>query len=110
MKIIIGLVLAAAFIGVYLYWVRPYLKTLPSLAEAWKQEDTAIEALKSWLDGRRTILIGIWGEIVAFLPDALNAAGALDLKTLLMLPDAWAAYVTALIPLLMLIFRAKANG
>lgn len=109
MPIFLNLAAIATFVAVYIIWVRPYLKSLPQFAEAWRNEDTALAAIKTWLDGRRTILIGIWGEFVAMGPDALQALSGLDLKTLLHLPDAWAAYVTALIPVLMLIFRAKAK-
>lgn len=109
MHAILTIAAVAAFVAVYIIWVRPYLKTLPALSKAWQEEETTLAAVKVWLAGRKTILIGIWGEIVAFLPDLLQSASGLDLKTLLMLPDAWAAYVTAMIPVLMLIFRARAN-
>lgn len=109
MRLVLTLAAIAAFIAVYIIWIRPYLKTLPSWSEAWQREATTWAAFKVWLDGRRTILIGIWGELVAFLPDMLQSASGFDLKTLLFLPDMWAAWVTAFIPVLMLIFRAKAK-
>lgn len=109
MRIFLNLGAVAIFVAVYIIWVRPYLKSLPQFAEAWRTEDTTWAAIKAWLDGRRTVLIGIWGEVVAMGPDLLQQVSGLDLKTLLNLPDAWAAYVTALIPVLMLIFRAKAR-
>lgn len=94
---------------VYIRWVRPYLKTLPGFRDAYARERSLWEALKVWVIGRREVVIGIWGQIVAFAPDALQqlSAGGIDLKALLGLPDLWAAWVIAMIPLLMLIFRAK---
>lgn len=109
MKFALAVAAAAAFLAAYILWVRPYLRSLPQLSQAWAQEDTTWAAVKTWLDGRKTILVGIWGEVIAFLPDALQSASGFDLKTLLMLPDSWAAYVTALIPVIMVILRAQAS-
>lgn len=103
------LALIVALVASYFAWVRPYLKSLPGLSEAFETEASTWAAFKSWLDGRKTVLIGIWGEIIALGPDALQQISGLDLKALLGLPDLWAAWVTAILPLLMLIFRAKAK-
>src|SRR5579885_1317588 len=109
MRLDLTLAALAAFCAVYLIWVRPYLKTLPSLAAAWQKEDTAWAALKAWLAGRKTVLAGIWGELVAFVPDTLQILSGVDLKTALGLPDNWALIVGGLIvPFLMLVFRTKA--
>lgn len=94
---------------VYVYWVRPRLQELPALRDAYKRQATCWMALKVWLDGRKTILIGIWGQIIAFGPDALQQISGFDLKMLLGLPDLWAAWVAAVIPILMLIMRAQSS-
>lgn len=109
MKIVLILAALAAVVAVYVLWVRPYLRSLPQLMDVWVQEDSLWAALKVWIDGRKTILIGVWGEVIAFLPDALQAASGFDLKTLLSLPESWAAWVTAAIPVLMAIARAQAS-
>jgi hypothetical protein len=110
MKLVIALAAAAAFFTVYLFWVRPYLKSLPSLAAAWRAEETAWDAIKAWLDGRKTILAGVWGEIIGFAPDLLQIVSGVDLKTALSLPDNWALLISGMVvPTLMLIFRAKAR-
>jgi hypothetical protein len=103
-----SIIVMAALAAVYIVWVRPRLKALPAFADLYAKEDTLWDAILAWLRGRRTYLIGIWGEIIALAPDLLQTLAGLDLKTLLLLPDAWAAYVTAAVPVLMLIFRAKA--
>jgi hypothetical protein len=111
MKLALTLAAVAAFFAVYFIWVRPYLRTLPALTDAWKQEETLLAALKLWLEGRKTILSGIWGEIVAFLPDVLQILAGVDLKTALGLPDNWALIVGGIVvPFLMLIFRTKAKA
>lgn len=110
MKLALVLAAVGAFAFAYLYWVRPYLKTLPSLAEAWAREQTAWQAIVAWLDGRKTILTGIWGEIIAMFPDALQVISGVDLKTAFSLPDSWALIIGGIIvPILMLVFRAKAS-
>jgi len=110
MKVALTLIAMAAFVAAYLYWVRPYLKTLPTFSEAFAKEATTWQAILTYLEGRKTILTGIWGEIIAMGPDLLNILGGVDLKTALHLPDAWAAIVGGIIiPVLMLVFRAKAT-
>lgn len=99
----------ALTIAAYVYWIRPYLKTLPAFSDAWQKEASTWAAIQEWLKGRKTILIGIWGELVAFGPDALQLISGMDLKFMLGLPDLWAAWVALLIPLVMVIFRAKAQ-
>lgn len=92
----------------YARWVRPYLQSLLSFSEAYERQDAFWAAVKDWLNGRKVVLVGIWGQIIAFGPDALQQIAGLDLKYLLGLPDLWAAWVSAVIPLLMLILRARA--
>lgn len=104
LALIVGLVLS------YFYWVRPYLKTLPQFSEAYAKQDSFWAAVGVWLEGRKTIMVGIWGEIIAIGPDALQQISGLDLKMLMHLPDLWAAWVTAVIPILMLILRAKSKS
>lgn len=99
----------AVLLFAYLRWVRPYLKSLPSFAEHYAEEERLWDAFKEWLKGRRTILIGMWGEVIAWGPDLLQLASGWDFKALFHLPDAWAVMITALIPILMIIFRAKAD-
>lgn len=111
MKLTLVLAVVAAMGFAYLYWLRPYLKTLPAFAEAWRSEDTAWQAVKVWLDGRKTLLVGIWGEIVGLFPDFLQIVAGVDLKTALSLPDNWALIVSGIaVPVLMAIFRTKAKG
>jgi hypothetical protein len=109
MKFIVILIIIAALAAAYFIWVRPYLKSLPSFSELWAREASLWGAFKEWLDGRRTILAGLWGSVVAWAPDALQQVSGFDLKTLLHLPEQWALWVTAFIPVLMAIFRAKAK-
>lgn len=109
MKLALTLAVLGGFAFAYIHWIRPYLKTLPSLASAWREEDTAWQAFKAWLDGRKTILAGAWGELIGLGPDLLNIVAGVDLKTLLHLPDQWALWVSGIVvPLLMAIFRTKA--
>lgn len=110
MKLALTFIAGAAFLAAYIYWIRPYLKTLPSLAEAWKAEETAWQAFKTYIDGRKTILAGLWGEFLAFFPDLLQIVSGVDLKQLLHLPEQWALWVGGIIvPALMAIFRARAR-
>jgi len=110
MKLILALAAAAAFLAVYIYWVRPYLKSLPSMAVAWQTEETTWAAIKVWLEGRKTILAGLWGEAIGLLPDFLQIVSGLDIKTAFSLPDNWAVMIGCfVVPTLMLIFRTKAK-
>lgn len=81
---------------VYWFYLRPYLQSLPEA-----------DSIGAYLKGRREILVGIWLQVLAFLPDVLQLASGLDLKYLLGLPDLWAAWVNAMIPVIMLFFRGK---
>lgn len=108
MKLTLVLIALAACAVAYGVWVRPYLKSLPSMSAVWEQEATTWGAIKAWLDGRKTILIGMWGEAIAFAPDLLQIISGADLKTALSLPDNWAALVNIAVPVLMMIFRTKA--
>lgn len=99
-----------AILAVYYIWVRPYLKSLPALNDLWTFEHGYWGAFKAWLDGRKTVLVGLWGTVIAFAPDFLQQASGFDLKTLLGLPDQWAAWVTAFIPVIMLVMRTKATA
>lgn len=111
MKFAITLAVLAAFAVVYFVWVRPYLKSLSSFADLWHEEDDLFTAIKVWIDGRKTILSGIWGEIIGLGPDMLQIVSGVDLKTMLNLPDNWALWVSGIaVPMLMLIFRAKAKA
>lgn len=110
MKLAIALALFAAFLTVYFVWVRPYLKSLPALSDAWAKEATTWGAIKAWLDGRKTIIAGMWGTIIGWGPDLLQIVSGVDLKTAFSLPDNWAIIVSGLlVPVLMLIFRTKAK-
>lgn len=110
MKFALVLAGIAAFGFVYLYWVRPYLKSLPPFAEAWQSEETAWAAIKVWLEGRKTLLAGIWGETIGLFPDLLQILSGVDLKTALSLPDNWALLISGIaVPVLMMIFRTKAK-
>lgn len=107
---ILALAALAAFVFVYFKYLRPHLKTLPTFSEAFAKEETTWAAIKTYLEGRKTILTGIWGEIIAMGPDLLQIVAGVDLKTAMHLPDAWAAIIGGLIvPILMLVFRAKAK-
>ena len=109
MKLAVALVIIAALLIVYFRWVRPYLKTLPGLAEAWRTEDSFFAALKTYFDGRKTLLAGIWGGVIGWAPDLLQIISGVDLKTALNLPDNWALIISGLaVPTLMMIFRTKA--
>jgi hypothetical protein len=109
MKLVLVLIAVIAFAAAYIIWVRPYLKTLPQLADAWQRQATAWGAIKVWLAGRKTILTGLWGSFIGLFPDLLQVLSGVDLKTALSLPDNWALIVSGiLVPILMLIFRAKA--
>lgn len=108
MTFVLTLLVIAAFAGVYLYWVRPYLKTLPSFANAWVKEATTWASVKAWLDGRKTVLTGVWGTILAMGPDALQIVSGVDLKTAFHMPDDWAIIIGGVaVPMLMLIFRTR---
>lgn len=110
MRMIAVLAVLAAFVFVYIHWARPYLKSLPQFSEAWKQEESTWAAIVAWLDGRKTILAGIWGEFIGLAPDLLQTLSGVDLKTALSLPDNWAIIVSGvLVPMLMIIFRTKAK-
>jgi hypothetical protein len=110
MKALAIITILAALGFAYLYWVRPYLKSLPQFAEAWQNEATTGAAIKAWLDGRKTILAGMWGEIAAWLPDLLQIISGVDLKTALSLPDNWALIIGGLaVPVLMMVFRSKSK-
>lgn len=110
MKLMLALAAAAAFLFVYFYWLRPYLKSLPALSETFAKEDTVWQAIKVWLEGRKTILAGMWGTIIGWGPDLLQIVSGVDLKTAFSLPDNWAIIVSGLlVPVLMLIFRTKAK-
>src|SRR5262245_14038580 len=102
--LVLGLVVAGF---AYVIWVRPYLKSLPSLNEAWRTRDNIVGALQAYLEGRRVILIGIWGESVALAPEILSLLSDVDLKEIFGLPDTWAARVSFLVTVLMMIFRTK---
>lgn len=109
MKLAIALALIAVFIVAYVVWVRPYLRSLPAFADAWRAEDTVWEAVKVWLDGRKTILTGVWGGLIAWAPELLQIVSGVDLKAM-GLPENWALIVGGVfVPVLMLIFRAKAS-
>lgn len=110
MKIILVLGVLAIVGIAYAVWVRPYLKSLPQFAEVWQQEATTWAAIKAWLDGRKTILTAIWGEVIGFGPDVLQIVAGVDLKTAFGLPDNWALLIGGLaVPILMAIFRARAR-
>lgn len=108
LKVALTLVALVGFGFVYFYYARPYLKTLPTFSDAYTKEATIWAAIVTYLEGRKTIFTGIWGEIIAMGPDLLQILAGVDLKTALHLPDAWAAIVGGLIvPVLMLVFRTK---
>ena len=109
MKMFGLLLIVAALAAIYFIWVRPYLKTLPSLAEIYANEESWWATIKLWVIGRRTLLIGIYGELFAMAPDLLAQLQLVDLKTMLHLPDEWAMWVNAAVGLGMLIFRSKAK-
>lgn len=100
----------AGLVAVYIVWARPYLLALPQFAELRQAEFGWWATVKQWLLGRRTILIGFIGEIVAFGPDLLQVISGFDLKLLFGVGDSWAARVNAVVALLMLIFRVKASS
>lgn len=105
-----GIVAVLGVLGfIYIYWVRPYLKTLPSLKQLWDKEDSLWAAFKIWLDGRKTVWTGILGTLMAIGPDIIDQTIGIDLKTLFHLPDAWAAWVTQVTTVLMIIFRIRAK-
>lgn len=108
--VLITLFAVSMFITAYIIWLRPYLKSLPSLAAAWRNEDSTLAAIKAWLDGRKTVLAAIWGEVVALGPDVLQSLSGVDLKTLLSLPDAWAGIVSFVVMILVIVFRVKASS
>lgn len=111
MTFLLALAIIAALAFVYLRWVRPYLRSLPSLADAWRTEDTTWDAVKAWLEGRKTILAGMWGELIGWAPDLLQIIGGVDLKTALSLPDNWALIIGGIVvPVLMVIFRTKVRA
>jgi hypothetical protein len=111
MKFAVTLAVIAAFTAVYFVWIRPYLKSLPSFADLWHEEDDVLTAIKVWIDGRKTILTGIWGEVIGLAPDMLQIVSGVDLKTALNLPDNWALWVSGIaVPMLMLIFRSKTTA
>lgn len=111
LRFIIALAIVAALGFVYLRWVRPYLKSLPSLADAWATEKTTWAAVKVWLEGRKTILAGMWGELIGCGPDILQIFSGVDLKTAFSLPDNWALLIGGIaVPMLMVVFRAKAKA
>lgn len=108
-KLIIALTgLAGVFIA-YVYWVRPYLRSLPQLGDLLASHDDFFGAVRAWLDGRKTVLTGIWGSIIAFAPDLLNLLNVIDLKTIFNLPDQWAAIVAGITAVLTTIFRTMAS-
>lgn len=108
-KLILAFVGLAGAFAAYVYWIRPYLRSLPQFGDLLASHDDFFGAVRAWLDGRKTVLTGLWGSIVAWAPDFLQTISGFDLKTLLHLPDQWALYVTALLPVLMVIFRAVAK-
>lgn len=89
----------------YIFLIRPRLMLLPTFAEAFTQERTRWEAFRAWLKGRASVFTVIWGEIVAIGPDALQQLSGLDLKALFHLPDLWAAWATAMIPVALLLVK-----
>lgn len=109
MRALFTLLVIAALIGLYIWKIRPYLKGLPSLAEIFRQEDSLFTAIRVYFEGRKTILASIWLGFIAWAPDALTAISGFDLKTLLHLPDEWALYISALIPVLTAFFRSLAK-
>lgn len=109
MKILFALAIVAALGAVYFIWLRPYLKSLPQFAEVWASEETTWTAIKVYFDGRKTLLTGMWGELIATGPDLLQIVSGVDLKTAFNLPDNWAMLIGGiLVPTLMLIFRTRA--
>jgi hypothetical protein len=109
MKLAMSIAAFAAFLAVYIVWVRPYLKSLPQFADVWHRQQSAWMAVKVWMQGRKTIMAGIWGSIIGLAPDLLQIVSGVDLKTAIGLPDNWALLISGLlVPILMLIFRTKA--
>lgn len=90
-------------------WVRPYLQSLPSFSELWAEEEAFFSALKEWVLGRRTILIGVWGEFLIWFPDIIQALNIHDLATTLGWGDSKKALANIALTLAMVIFRAKAQ-
>ena len=113
MKLIGFLIVLAGLIAVYVIWARPYLKTLPGLADIYARLDQKERgwwtAVKIWLDGRKTVWTGILGTVLAIGPDLVDGIAGLDLKTLLHLPDLWALWVTQATALLTVVFRVQAR-
>ena len=111
MKLLLALAAAGTILAVYMIWVRPYLRTLPTLAQVWREEDDLFAVFGAYLEGRKTLLIGVWGEIAGMAPDLLQIVSGVDLKTALSLPDNWALMISGmLVPVLMLIFRTKVKA
>lgn len=107
MHFILTLAGMVGFLAFYIFVVRPHFKKLETFKDVFDYEETRWEAIKTWAQGRKVILIGMWGEMIAFAPDVLNAVSGMDLRTILHLPDAWAAIITGIIPILMIIARTK---
>lgn len=109
MKVIGLLALLAALGAVYFVWVRPYLKSLPSFTQLWQEEEKFWAAAKAWVLGRRTILVGIWGELLIWLPDLLQTLSVVDLATALGWDDTKKALAHIVLTMAMLVFRTKAS-
>lgn len=105
-KFILALIVVAAFVAVYFIWVRPYLAKLPSWSDVNAKEMGLWQKIKHWLEGRKTVLVGLWGSVLGLGPDVLNIFTGVDLQKLLHLPEQWALWVSAVaVPLLMVLFR-----
>lgn len=110
MNFVIGAAIFAAIVVAYVVWIRPYLRAQPQFADLWKREESAWAAFKIWVQGRRTVLAGVWGEFLIWLPDMLQSLNLGDLATALHWDDAKKALANVFLTMLMIVFRTKAKS